>query len=172
MKSFFREPHPVHPTVASPLPLPPGSPTYSPIPAPAFLPHRVINSSNSAASVMVAPTMLSKLTLVAAQLLESIPVAKAEDAVAALCGDPEAILHNLEDEEPYEWLDRKLNNICGSWAVSRGLVQQAIKRGDLGLPGLCCTLQLFIDRKLASEAILETRLEILINEAEKMYVTS
>ena len=60
-------------------------------------------------------------------------MAEPEDAIAALCGDPEGILSTLEDEEPYEWLDKKLNNICGSWAVNHGYIPLAIKHGDLGL---------------------------------------
>jgi len=78
------------------------------------------------------------------------------------------ILFSLEDDEPYEWLDCKLNNICGSWAVNQGLVPLAIKCGDLSLPGLCSTLQFFIDHKLASEVLIETQLRILLNEAERM----
>ena len=105
------------------LPLPPTSPTYSPPLEPTSLPDHHANSSNSAASVVAVPiTLLSELTQIAAQLPKSVPVAEAEDAVAALCGDPEAILLSLklEDEDPYEWLDRKLNNICGSWAGNQG----------------------------------------------------
>ena len=105
---------------------------------------------------MSTPTILSKLTFIATQLPMSIPVAEPEDAMAALCGDPEVILSNLEDKEPDEWLDQKLNNICGTWAVNHGHVPLAIKCRNLGLPGLCHTLQFFIDCKLASEAILET----------------
>jgi len=126
---------------------------------PTSLPDHHANSSNSAASIVAVPiTLLSKLTQIAAQLPKSVPVAKAEDAVAALCGDPEAILLSLklEDEDPYEWLNQKLNNICGSWAVNQGLVSLAIKCGNCGLLGLCHTLQFFIDHELASEAILKT----------------
>ena len=117
------------------------------------------------ASVMGMPTLLSKLTSVTTQLPESVPVAKPEDTVAALCGDIEGILFSLEDDEPYEWLDHK---ICGSWAVNQGLVPLAIKRGNLSLPGLCSTLQFFINHKLVSEVLIETRLRILLNEAERM----
>ena len=81
-------------------------------------------------------------------------MAKAKDTVAVLCSDPEAILSCLEDKEPYKWLDKKLKNICGSWGVNNGCVPLAIKCGELGLLGLCHTLQFFIDCKLASEAIL------------------
>ncbi len=120
------------------------------------------------ASVMDMPTLLSKLTSVTAQLPESVPVAKPEDAVAALCGNIEVILFSLEDDEPYEWLDHKLNNICGSWVVNQGLVPLAIKHGDLSLPGLCSTLQFFINHKLASKVLIETQLRILLNEVERM----
>ncbi len=132
------------------------------------LPNCHTNSGGSMASVMGMPTLLSKLTSVTAQLPESVPVAKPEDAVAALCGNIEVILFSLEDDEPYEWLDHKLNNICGSWAVNQGLVPLAIKHGDLSLPGLCSTLQFFINRKLASEVLIETQLRILLNEVERM----
>src|SRR5258708_29935635 len=109
-----------------------------------------INSGGSIASLILTHTILSKLTFAATQLLISVPVAEPEDAIAALCGDPEGILSTLEDEEPYEWLDKKLNNICGSWAVNHGYIPLAIKHGDLGLLGLCHTLQFFIDHKCQS----------------------
>ena len=99
-------------------------------------------------------------------------MANAEDAVASLCGDPDRILLCLEDNEPYEWLDCKLNNICSSWAINQGLVPLAIKCGDLGLPGLHCTLQYFIDCELASETLLETQIRVLLNKVERLYVTS
>ena len=102
------------------------------------------------------PTLLSKLTHATTLLPECTPLANAGDAVASLCGDPEAILFCLEDDEPYVWLDHKLNNICSSWAINQGLVPLAMKCGDLGLLGLCCTLQYFIDHELASETLLET----------------
>ena len=50
----------------------------------------------------------------------SIPVAEVEDPVAVLCRDPNAIISCLDDEDPYEWLNQKLNNICSAWAISQG----------------------------------------------------
>ena len=102
----------------------------------------------------------------------SILVAKVEDPVAVLCGDPNTIISCLDDDKPYEWLDKKLNNVCSTWAINQGLLPLAIKCGNLGLPGLCRTLQAFIDCKLIPETLLEMQLEILLNEAEKMYITS
>ena len=146
MKSFFKKPQHIHPTVALPI---------------------TLDSTSPPADFGLA-TLLSKLTSVAAQLPQSIPIAKPKDAVAALCGDPKAIVWSLEDDKPYEWLDHKLNNICGSWAVNQGLVPLAIKCSDLGFLGLCHTLQFFVDRKFAPEALLETQMRILLDEVEKM----
>ena len=149
MKNYFKgapESKPVHSTVAPPLLLVSAPPTGSsaglptnpptgPPPCPPFPlasastspPTYKASSGPSKASAAVAPT-LQKLTIVAAQLPTSIPVAEVEDPVAVLCGDPDAIISCLDDKDPYEWLDQKLNNICGTWAISQGLSRAVLSQ--------------------------------------------
>ncbi len=119
MKNFFKgapEPKPVHSTMASPLPLVSAPPTGSPAGLPTNPPTSPPPCSPfplASASATVALT-LQKLTIVAAQLPTSVPVAEVEDPVAALCGNPDTIILCLDDDDPYKWLDWKLNNICGT----------------------------------------------------------
>ena len=75
------------------------------------------------------------------------------------------------DEHPYKWLDKTLNSICGEYAKQNGIMPSAVRRGPMGLPGLCSTLQYFIEKGFASDEILETRINNLIEEAKKVYVT-
>ena len=124
MKSYFKEPQAVQSTVMTPLTLPQacpptclpscspaGLPTYPPTSPPTYQPSC---SSSSLPTCPPASTVLSKLSHVTSQLPTSIPVAKVEDPVAVLCGDPDTIISCLDDDEPYEWLDKKLNNVCGT----------------------------------------------------------
>src|SRR5258708_7387046 len=95
---------PTPPPTASPTPPPTTPPPFPPTSASTSSPTHKADTSQSKASAAVAST-LQKLTLVAAQLPMSIPVAKVKDPVAALCGNPNIIIFCLEDDDPYEWLD-------------------------------------------------------------------
>ena len=114
------------------------------------------------------------LNNIASCLPNTIPLAVPSDSIAALTRNPEEIISNqlLEDpdDEPYEWLDKTLNGICGEYAKEKGLLPLAIWRGPMGLPGLCVTLQYFISHNLAPEVLLEMHINNLINEARQLYV--
>jgi len=68
-------------------------------------------------------------------------------------------------------LDKVLNGICGKFVKQNGILPSAVRQGPMGLPGLCNTLQYFIDKGLASDTILETHINNLIDKAKKVYVT-
>ena len=75
------------------------------------------------------------------------------------------------DEDPYEWMDKILNSVCSKYAKQNGILPSAVRWGLMGLPGLCNTLQYFIDHQFASEEILEMCINNLIEEVKKVYVT-
>ena len=95
---------PTHQPAGLPACPPTSPPPFPPTSASTSSPTHKADTSQSKASAAVAST-LQKLTLVAAQLPMSIPVAKVKDPVAALCGNPNIIIFCLEDDDPYEWLD-------------------------------------------------------------------
>ena len=104
---------------------------------------------------------------------DTIPLAVPSDSdcVAALAGDPREIvaIRQMEDldEDPYKWLDKVLNSICGKFVKQNGILPLAMRQGPMGLPGLCTTLQYFIDNGLTSDSILETCINNLIGEVKK-----
>ena len=116
-------------------------------------------------------TPLSRLRDISGCLPNMVPLAVPSDPVVGLAGDPREIIaiRELEepDEHPYEWLNKVLNSICGKFAKWNKILPSAVRQGPLGLPGLCNTLQYFINNKLASEKILEIHINSLIGEAEK-----
>ena len=103
------------------------------------------------------------------------PPAVPSDHITALTGDPKEIISIRQLEEPdghpYEWLDKMLNSICGEYAKRNGIMPSAMRQGPMGLPGLCNTLQYFVEKGFASDEILETCINNLIEEAKKVYVT-
>ena len=64
-----------------------------------------------------------------------------------------------------------LNGICGKYAKQNGLLPSAVRWGSMGLPGLCDTLQYFVNNGFASEEMLEMCINNLIEEAQKVYIT-
>ena len=172
MASFFWKKEPVCPTVVPPTlvhiapPKPP--PSYSAL-------HTRESSTLSIQLDEQSASPLSRLRNISARLPDTIPLAVPSDCVAALAGDPREIvaIRQLEDpdEDLYEWLDKVLNGICGEFAKQNGVLPSAVRQGPMGLPGLCNTLQYFIDKGLASDMILETCINNLIDEAKKVYIT-
>ena len=168
MTSFFKKQEPLHSTVSLPTVVtsqanenPPSLQEYQASPNPSNRPQ-------------LSPSPLSMLDNIASHLPNTIPLAVPSNSIAALTGNPEEIISNqlLEDpdDEPYEWLDKTLNGICGEYAKEKGLLPLAIWRGPMGLPGLCVTLQYFISHNLAPEVLLEMHINDLINEARQLYV--
>ncbi|KAF8324979.1 uncharacterized protein EI90DRAFT_3019287 [Cantharellus anzutake] len=185
MALFFKKKESVHPCIFPPVLLrsaTPHSPTHSfPPLTPALqcnpqacteelqtLPDQLDKGSDSASP-------LSRLRDIAVHLPDTIPLAISSDCIAALAGDPKEIVavQQLEEpnEDPYEWLDKMLNGICSEYAKRNGLLPSAIRWGPMGLPGLCNTLQFFVGHGFASEEILETRINNLIEEAKKVVPT-
>src|SRR5258708_38781040 len=161
---------PLHPPPPC-LPCPPQSP-----PPPSY--SALHTGESSTLSIQLdeqSASPLSSLRNISACLPDTIPLAVPSDHVAALAGDPREIvaIRQLEDpdEDPYEWLDKVLNGICGEFAKQNGVLPSAVRWGPMGLPGLCNTLQYFIDKGLASDMILETCINNLIDEAKKVYIT-
>jgi len=58
------------------------------------------------------------------------------------------------------------------WTRHTMTLPLAIRWGPMGLPGLCIMLQYFIDKKFASEDILEKCINNLIDEAKKLYFSA
>jgi len=117
---------------------------------------------------------LSRLWDVSASLPDTIPLVVPSDHIAALTGDPKEMvdIRQLEDpdKDPYEWFDKMLNGICSEYAKQNRILSSAIRWGLMGLPGLCNTLEYFIDNGLASNEILEMHINNLIEEAKKLYI--
>ncbi len=172
MTSFFRKREPICPTIV------PLASLQSPAPK---LPH----SHNPQAHVKEPQTppnqldegsCLLRLRHIAVHLPNTVPLAAPSDPITTLTGDPKDLvaIQQLEepDEHPYEWLDKALNNVCGEYVKQNGMLPLAIRRGPMGLPGLCMMLQYFIDKKFASEDILEKCINNLIDEAKKLYISA
>ncbi|KAF8331049.1 uncharacterized protein EI90DRAFT_3199739 [Cantharellus anzutake] len=177
MASFFKKKESVHrPTVVPPALLQSlaPEPIHSPLPSKPNLPHteEAPKMPSQPDKGLQSASCLSKLRHIATNLPDTVPLAAPSDPIAALTGDPKEIVATRKLEEPdedvYEWLDKKLNNICGEYAKRNGTLASAIRRGPMGLPGLCATLQYFTNNKFASEEILEIRINNLIEEAKKI----
>ena len=67
------------------------------------------------------PTLaVSRLAQCVLQLPDPLPIETLGDKIADLSGDPSSILEILcnNKDDPYEWLDRQLNSVCGQWALA------------------------------------------------------
>ena len=159
MASFFKKREPIHSTVTPPTPVVPPTP----------------RPEEHASKPSTSATSLLKLRDIASHLPDTILLAIPSDGIAALTGNPEDIVSNIlledPDRDPYEWLDKILNGICGEYVKQRGLLPFAVWRGPMGLPGLCTMLEYFIKNNLASEVLLETCINALIEEAKQWYIT-
>ena len=137
--------------------------------------HRKSTEFDTQGHTLTSVSPLSTLKDLSSCLPDTVPLAVPSDHIAALTGDPKEIIsiRQLEepDEHPYEWLDKMLNSICSEYAKWNGIMPSAMRWGPMGLPGLCNTLQYFIEKGFAFDEILEMHINNLIEEAKKVYIT-
>ena len=115
-------------------------------------------------------TPLARLTELVPLLPNSVPLATVNDRSAVFGGEPTDILFGLQLEhppdEPSEWLNQKLDSICGVWAIQNGHLASSIKHGEYGLEGVCRVLNHFVKNGLIEEVLIRERVEILLKETQ------
>ncbi|KAG6822744.1 hypothetical protein H0H92_012734, partial [Tricholoma furcatifolium] len=114
---------------------------------------------------------LHKLRSLVAHLPHSVPEAGPDDKLADFSGDPaRAVDSRLTGEEIWEeMLNQALKN-CLGYGKSHDLTN-IIKRGALGMNGFIRFIEYFVLQRAVPEALVEQKLEHLIESLERMTTT-
>jgi hypothetical protein len=110
--------------------------------------------------------LLSDVRRVASTLPGSVPAGVPRDDIAwfSLHITP---LPGLEDQ--WEFVDRKLNTFLGS-SISKEALEQKIRRGKLGVSGLCDWLEFFTRNHGVEGMLLKPKMERLMDAMNSLYV--
>lgn len=97
-------------------------------------------------------------------LPNSIPIAASSDAIAKFSGEPPS---SATPDEVWEQVDPLLNRFLG-FGIKVDDISKLLRRGPLGIDGLCRWLDLCVRVKGIDERLLEGKVEHLI-EAIKLW---
>lgn len=105
-------------------------------------------------------SMLSQLRRATTRLPESIAFASPSDTLARFSGDPEAEAETYaaEYEDPWEMVDKSLNAVIG-YGKTVAEIANLIRRGTLGMDGVCNWLEICLDRLHISPDLLEGKMQ-------------
>lgn len=115
------------------------------------------------------PPSIARLQSAVESLPATVPEAIATDVLARFAGSLASELG--PDEDAWEHVDKKLNNVVG-YGNSRDQILGILRRGPLGLDGLCTWLASSILDFGVDEMLLEPKIERILDAVTEMYVTS
>ncbi|TDL20018.1 hypothetical protein BD410DRAFT_899810 [Rickenella mellea] len=106
------------------------------------------------------PTLSERLRSLAASLPASVPVGTRDDVLALFSGNPRELASGCTGDDAWEAIDPVLNRVIGFGKTSPELVP-IIRRGPLGIDGLCSWLEICINELGINSALLEGKTERL-----------
>lgn len=104
--------------------------------------------------------LITRLKKATARLPDSVAFATADDALARFSGDPSAGVSEVD--EAWEMVDQVLNGVIG-YGVSVEKVAAIIRRGSLGMDGLCNWLDVCVRKLKIGGALLEGKVQRLMS---------
>lgn len=112
-------------------------------------------------SVSNAANLLKHIRAATFQLPTSIPAGSFADSLSRFSGDLEAAFASEEYESMWEMVDKELNRAIG-FEKSIAEIGNIIRRGRLGMDGLCDWLSACLDRSDIPPELLEPKLSRLL----------
>lgn len=89
------------------------------------------------------------------------------DPIAHFSGSPKTLI--VDGSDAWECIDPLLNNFLG-YGIETNVLSARIRRGPMGIDGLCQWLDICVKELGISEALLEGKVERLIKAVEAWYV--
>ena len=110
-------------------------------------------------------SMIEKLRLLTSRIPPKIPLGTVDDILAHFAGD--AVVQTREFDDPRQMAEAKLNGLIGCRA-SVGELTKIIRRGPLGMDGLCDWLEACLSKLKIDPALLEGNISRLVRALEIM----
>ena len=127
---------------------------------PATPPESSQHPSADKALLPIKSSLLAKLQAAITTLPDTIPIRTQEDIIAQFSGDPGIGLGNEEDA--WEMIDKALNHVIG-YGTTATEIENIIRRGQYGMDGMLLWLEGCVYTFKIDEALLENKVECLIN---------